>query len=77
MRQINLNVTPEFDRDLRLMMKQRGITSKSEAIRQSVHEAAARAGAAVKCDFRALLGLGLKSPLNPKPRFQSEDELWS
>lgn len=77
MRQINLNVTPEFDRDLRLVMKQKGIATKSEAIRQSVHEAAARVGATVKCDFRSLLGLGLKSPLNPKPRFKSEDELWS
>jgi hypothetical protein len=77
MKQLNLNVTPDFDRDLRRFMKQKGITRKSDAIRLALHEAATRASASGSCDFRPWLGLGLKAPLNPKPRFRSEDDLWS
>jgi hypothetical protein len=77
MRQLNLNVTPEFDKDLRRFMKQRGIARKSDAIRLALREAAARTKANSNDDFRSWLGMGLKSPLNPKPRFRSEDDLWS
>jgi hypothetical protein len=77
MRQLNLNVTPEFERDLRQFMKQRRITQQTEAIRLSLREAVARAGAGAEYDFRAWLGLGLKAPLRRKPRFRSEDDLWS
>jgi hypothetical protein len=77
MRQINLNVTTEFDRDLRSVMRQRGISNKSEAIRRAVHEAASKGEAAAQCDFRSWLGLGLKFAPNPKPRFRDEDDLWS
>jgi hypothetical protein len=76
MQQLNLNVTPEFERDLRRLMKQKGISSKSDAIRRAVHEAAARSAPAA-CDYRSWLGLGLREPLNPTPRFRSEDDLWS
>lgn len=77
MRQLNLNVTPEFDRDLRRLMKRQGIVSKSDAIRLAVHEAASRSAAGALTDFRSWLGLALRGPLNPKPRFRSEDDLWS
>lgn len=77
MRQLNLNVTEEFERDLRRFMRQKGITKQSEAIRQAVREAVAKADAASRSDYRSWLGLGLKAPLNPKPRFRSEDDLWS
>jgi hypothetical protein len=76
MRQLNLNVTSEFERDLRRFMKQRGISSKSDAIRRAVHDAAARSAPAAY-DYRSWLGLGLRGPLNPTPRFRSEDDLWS
>ena len=75
MRQVNLNVTPEFDRDLRRFMKLRGISQKSVAIRQAVREAVARGSDRAGCDYRTWLGLGLKAPLNPKPRFEDEDAL--
>ena len=77
MRQLNLNVTPEFERDLRRYMKQRGIARKSEAIRLALRDAVERVGSGGDYDFRAWLGLGLKAPLRRKPRFQSEDDLWS
>jgi len=77
MRQLNINVTEEFERDLRRFMRQKGIAKQSEAIRQAVREAVAKAGVASHADYRSWLGLGLKAPLNPKPRFRSEEELWS
>jgi hypothetical protein len=77
MKQLNLNVTPDFERDLRRFMKKKGIARKSDAIRQALREAVARAGVPAKYDYRSWLGLGLKAPLNPKLRFKTEDDLWS
>jgi hypothetical protein len=77
MKQLNVNVTPEFERDLRHFMKKKGIQRKSDAVRQAMREAASRSKANADYDYRSLLGLGLKALLNPKPRFKSEDDLWS
>jgi hypothetical protein len=77
MRQIRLNITEEFERDLRRLMRHKGITNECEAIHQAVREATTKADATRHSDFRSWLGLGLKAPLNPKPRFCSHDELWS
>ena len=77
MRQLNLNVTAEFERDLQAYMKSHKISRKSEAIRRALREAAARSMGHDEYDFRSWLGLGLKAPLRPKPRFHGEDELWS
>lgn len=57
-------------------MKQKGFSSKSDAIRRVARDPGARSGPAAKSDYRSWLGLGLKTPLNPKPRFQNEDDLW-
>lgn len=77
MRQLNINVTPEFEDDLRKLMRQRKLKRKSDAIRLAVHEAAARSECSPAYDFRSWLGQGLRAPLRRKPRFRSEDELWS
>jgi hypothetical protein len=77
MKQLNLNVTEEFERDLRRFMRRRGIAKKSEAVRLALHEATLRESPKVDYDFRSWLGMALKGPLNPKPRFKSEDDLWS
>jgi hypothetical protein len=42
MSQVNLHTTPQFEDDLVSLMLWRGITSKADAIRYAVHEAAAR-----------------------------------
>lgn len=76
MRQLNLNVTPEFEQDLLHYMKQKKIATKSEAIRHALHEAVAN-GQDPDYDFRPWLGMGLKAPLRQKRRFRSEDDLWS
>lgn len=71
-----MNVTPEFERDLKHLMARKRIRQKSEAIRLAVREAARR-GTSSSYDYRAWLGLALKGPLNPRPKFRNEDQLWS
>ena len=75
MKQLNLNVTPDFERDLQQYMKKKEIPTKSEAIRQALREVGAH-GTGSDYDFRSWLGMGLKTPLRKKRRFRSEDELW-
>jgi len=76
MKQMNLTVTPEFERDLRTYMKRKGLKTKSDAVRMAVSEVARR-WKAPETDFRSWLGAALKAPLHKKPQFTSEDELWS
>jgi hypothetical protein len=76
MKQLNLNVTPEFERDLKLFMKRKGIKRKSDAIRYAIREAASRTNVP-KTDFRSWIGVAAKDAPNPNPRFKSEDDLWS
>ncbi|MEX2300142.1 MAG: hypothetical protein WD733_04345 [Bryobacterales bacterium] len=75
MKRLNLNVTPEFERDLRYM-ERRKIARKSDAIRAAVREAVTKSSDAQEYDYRAWLGMGLKPPLNKRRRFRSEDDLW-
>jgi hypothetical protein len=77
MRQLNVNVTPEFEQDLRQLMRQRNLARKTDAIRLALHEAVTREAAGRERDYRSWLGLGLRAPLRRKPRFRSEDQLWS
>lgn len=77
MKQLNLNVTPDFERDLRSYMRLKSIPNKSDAIRQALREAVARDGNHKEYDYRKWLGLGLKAPLSRRRKFKSEDELWS
>lgn len=78
MSQMNLHVKPEFERDLAKLMRLRGIRTKSEAIRLAVRETVERAQrAGPKTDFSQWKGAALGAGLNPKPRFTSDDELWS
>ena len=57
-------------------MKPKRATRKRDSTRNAVRQAA-RAKATDIFDYRSWLGLALKAPLNPKPRFRSEDELWT
>lgn len=77
MKQLNINVTAEFERDLKAYMKSRGISTKSAALRSAVHEAATRGAGKTGFDFRQWLGAGLKAPLARKRRYLTEDDLWS
>jgi Arc/MetJ-type ribon-helix-helix transcriptional regulator len=77
MKQLNVNVTDEFEKDLRRVMKAGGYKTKSEAVRQAVRQAAARAHGKKAYDFRSLIGVALGGKENPNPRFKTEDDLWS
>lgn len=77
MRQININVTPEFEKDLQRLMRLRKCKTKSEAIRTAVHEASQKKPHRDFSAFEKLIGIGLRGPTNPNPRFKDEDDLWS
>lgn len=78
MGQINIHTSPDFEENLSRYMRYRGIKTKSEAIRNAVREglAMARGDLNAQTDFSTWLGLGLGAPLNPTPRFPSDDSLW-
>lgn len=78
MKQLNLNLTPEFERDLNEFMKRRKVTQKSEAVRQALREAVEKLNQlGISTDFRNWRGMALKAPLKTKRKFRSEDDLWS
>jgi Arc/MetJ-type ribon-helix-helix transcriptional regulator len=77
MAQLNLNLTPEFASTLERFMRLRNFHTKSEAIRTAVEEGLERAARPrSRTSFRSLRGLGLCAPLNPEPRFPTDDSLW-
>lgn len=70
-------MTADFEKALGEYMRKLHITQKSEAIRRAVREAVDNLRRSTKStDFHEWIGLGLKAPLNRKPRFLSEDNLW-
>ena len=76
--QLNIHVTPEFEKALSQLMRARKFRTKSEAIRFAVREALQLSvRSRQSCDYSEWLGLAAGAPQNPKPRFRSEDELWS
>ena len=76
MARLNLNMTPEFKKDLEKYMRQRGITTKSEAIRMALHELVTLLNVSKKSDFDSWLGAGLKAEHKSTRKFRSEDDLW-
>ncbi len=77
MKQLNLNVTPQFARDLRKFMKDRGIQRKSDALKTLAREAAEKIDRRRNYDFGELVGVALGGRENPNPKFKTEDDLWS
>ncbi len=77
MAQINLNVTPEFERNLRKLMKARNISNKTQAIRLLFAEAVeALKKSRPKVDYLTWLGMAKGLEQNPRPKFQTHDDLW-
>ena len=73
MSQLNIQMTPEFERNLKRYMSVRGIKTKSEAVRQAVEESLARIPDPIVMDWSSLRGKGLGSR---PPRFENNDQLW-
>jgi len=77
MNQLNIRVTHSFEAALEELMRRRGLKSKSQAVRLAIAEALEReAGIRETPDFRSWIGLALVGPVNPAPRFTSDDDLW-
>jgi Arc/MetJ-type ribon-helix-helix transcriptional regulator len=77
MSQINIHLTSEFEQALIEFMRLRQIKTKSDAIRAAVQEAVERERRRRETpDFSRWVGLGIKDPQNPAPRFRSDDDLW-
>ena len=77
MKQLSMVVTDEFEKDLRILLKNRRFTTKTEAIKTVVHEASAASSSKRSAEFPSWLGIGLKAPLNTSPKFSSDEEIWS
>jgi hypothetical protein len=77
MAQLNINLTPEFQRDLALFMRMRNIRTKSEAIRTAVRECVKRSQrAGPKVDFSSWIGMARRRKRGRGPRFHTDDDLW-
>lgn len=78
MSQLNIHMTPNFEKDLNKFMKIRHISTKSEAIRLAIKEGIQHAmSERTPVDFSEWLGQALQVPVNKKTKFSSDDDLWS
>lgn len=77
MPQLNIHLTPTFEKDLKKFMKIRHIETKSEAIRIAIKEGIEHSIGPVKpVDFSKWIGLGNQAPVNKKRKFFSDSDLW-
>jgi Arc/MetJ family transcription regulator len=78
MSQINIHLTTELEQALAEYMRLRRIKTKSDAVRLAVLEGLERERRSREApDFSRWLGLATGAPENPRPRFRSDDDLWS
>lgn len=77
MAQLNLNLTPQFNKDLEKYMKHKGISTKSEALRMALREIVELISTSKKSDFSSWLGAGLKAEARTDRKFKTEDDIWS
>jgi hypothetical protein len=76
MSQLNIHVTPAFDRALRRFMRARGIKTKSEAVRAAVEEAARSTEGERKIPLETLLGAAARYPQAPRDQWLTDEQLW-
>lgn len=75
--QLNIQMTPAFEKALARWMRLKGARTKSEAVRLAVEEGLERSLRSRRtADFHAWIGIGLGKLPNPTPRFASDDDLW-
>jgi hypothetical protein len=80
MKQLNVQLDLKLLAGLEMLVKQRGLRGKSEAVRVAVQEAVERLlrGQGSGLGLRSSLGCGLGVGKEvQKRRFKSEDDLWS
>lgn len=77
MAQLNLNMTPEFEKDLNKLMKNRRFKTKAETIRTAIKECLDRSNQKKHAiNFESWIGMGNKKPVSKNPKLTSDDDLW-
>ena len=77
MSQLNIHLTASFEKDLHKFMKIRHIHTKSEAIRVAIKEGIQHSLTKTKpVNFNDWLGIAMQIPINNKPKFTSDDDIW-
>lgn len=77
MSQLNMQMTPEFRRDLEIAMKKLGARSKSEAIRLAIREMAKKpASGGSRISWHQLLETARGEAPRKARRFESHAEVW-
>lgn len=77
MSQLNIHMTPAFEKDLLKFMKVRHLPTKAEAVRLAIREALEHAIKHKKpIDFSAWINLGNQASTNKNVKFNSDDDLW-
>lgn len=77
MSQLNIHLTPSFEKDLHKFMRLRHIKTKSEAIRIAIKEGIKHSMAFSKvANFTSWLGVANEVPTNKKTKFTSDNDLW-
>ena len=75
--QIHINLSAELESALDRFMRLRHFRTKSEAVRVAIQEGLERASHAGSVSaFQAWRGLALRAPVNPTPRFPSDETPW-
>lgn len=77
MSQLNIHLTPSFEKDLNKFMRLRNISTKSEAIRIAIKEGVERMANHKTVNFTSWLGSANEVPVNKNAKFSSDDDLWS
>ena len=77
MTQLNMQMTTGFEQNLRRLMKVRHLHTKAEAVRLAIEETLERSSHRIESiDFSGWVGLAKQVPMNIKPKFKSDDDLW-
>lgn len=73
-KQMNLQITPEFERELETIMRTKGLKSRSEAVRRVVHDAAEAVPKTTMSEWlESAWGIAAEGALPPF----DDDELWA
>ena len=79
MSQLNIQMTPQFEEELRQFMAARGLKNKSEAVRVAVRESLERTEPGRRRSFLSWIGAAgpPEDPTSGEPAFPTHDQLWS
>lgn len=77
MAELNIQLNDDLERKLAHFMRLHHLRSRAKAILRVVEEIVERELARPPApDFASWLGMGLRAPLNPRPRFHTDGDLW-